>query len=441
MANEKNIIIKDGEQLHRIMDKVEKVIDQNERNMTSLDEKIEAATGETRASLETLKASVEKNQSDVNDMKERLVELDKVLPRGDKVYTSIVQGLSPEAETEARREFANLVCDSVLVARRSRPKFSSYSRIQTEYGELNNAGNTEGGYLVNEQYLPSILRVIENYGVVRRLFKRIPMTSNKVRIPTNAAPPTVYWDTSMSERELVGPTPSGVTFARPEMEAHKLIAIDTMSIEVLEDSIPMIQDFVVDMFMLAMAKEEDRTGLVAPAATAGEPFQDGGILKNASVAAVTGSAQTYLASLQDDNSTSGGYAKLLALMDAADESTAETGTFVFSNSILNAIRQVKDTTGVPLWGQMVGAAPNTIFGRPFVRSRVMPKQSDGSQNGKAFMIYGDFNYAFMGDRRQISIDVSEHAAFKEFGMVLRVAERIAFKTPLTTPFAVLKAAA
>jgi len=434
------IHVKENEQLHKLIEVTEKVVDQNEGNIRKLTERLDGVDGELKTTLGEVRTALEKNVEDVKTMQERLHELDKVLPKGDKVYRAVTESEESNSERAAREEFGNIIMDSVLIARRGRPKYSLYGRQQTIYDQVSASGD-EGGLLVDGEYMPSITRVMQKFGVARQLFKRIPMNSNKMRIPTNATLPTVYWDSQLAERELTAPSQSGVTVGRPEMEAHKLIGIDTMSIEVMQDAVPLIRDFVVDMFLLAMAKEEDRTALVANGADSGEPFSDGGILRLSGVGSVTGSAQSYLASLQDDSSTAGGYAKLLALMDAADESAAETGTFVFSNSILNAIRQVKDTTGVPLWGQMVGSAPNTIFGRPFVRASVMPKQSDASQADKPFMIYGDFNYAFMGDRQQLRIDSSEDAAFKEYGVVLRVAERVAFKVPLKTPFAVMKTAA
>jgi len=57
------------------------------------------------------------------------------------------------------------------------------------------------------------------------------------------------------------------------------------------------------------------------------------------------------------------------------------------------------------------------------------------------MLYGDMKYRLLGDRMQMSVDVSEHAAFKETGLVLRFVERIAFLTQLTAPFSVVKTAA
>lgn len=428
------------EQLHKLIEATEKVLDVNNGIKASLETRIASVDGEIRSELSTLKASIEKSSSDVADMNTRLHQLDKELGKGDKVYRSIVDAGSNDVTREARLEVANIVADGIRGARKLPPKYSSYSRQQTEYDQTSTTGD-EGGLLVPEQYVPTIVRIQEKYGIARQLFKVMKMNSNKMRIPTNTTLPTVTWDTQLAERELTSPSQSGVLFGRPELEAHKLIAIDTMSIEVLDDAIPFIQDFVIDMFALAMAKEEDQTAFMAVGSDSGEPFSDGGIMNLSGVTNVVGSANTFAGCLKDTAAEDGGYTKLLETMDAADESTSDTGIWVVSNSIMNNIRNVRDTTGQPLWAQMAGGPPNTLFGRPVVRSRVFPKVSDASQAEKPFILFGDFSTAIMGDRQQMRIDVSEHAAFKEYGMVLRIAERVAFKVLLKAPFAKLNTSA
>lgn len=439
-ANSKHILIKDGEQLTRILNKTEECLDKNQSKIESLEARISkldensAVAVELRSELESVKSALEKNSCDISQMQERVKEQHDNLPRGDRVYRGITDHVETNADREAKREVANIVMDSILLSRHSKPRFSSY-RNQTEFG--GSPAGEEGGLLVPEIYLPRIYRIFEAYGVARQLFNVMDMASTKVNIPTNGDLPTVYWDSQLSgARELVAPTASNpVTFERPALEARKLIGIDTLSIEVLEDSIPFIQDFVVDMFSLAMAKEEDRTAFMSDG-TGTEPFSDGGLMYLSGIGEVTSEQTTYAEALADDNANSGAYFKLLSTLDKGDESVGDFGTWVFSNSILNGIRLVRDTTGQPLTTSMMAAGPQTLFGRPYKTSRVFPKMTDsGSQNDKPFILIGDFRYAFMGQRRGIQIDTSSHAAFKEYGVVVRVAERIAFKTILKAPFA------
>ena len=435
------------EQLHQLKDKVEELIDVSRAKLEQADERLvalEGATGDTKTAIEEL-AQVKGAHTTLTEnlltMNERLDELDKQLPKGEKIYRSIgTEEEKAERNAAARKEFASLILDGALIARHQKPRFSESIRSQTEF----EGSGDEGGLLVPEEQLAEIVRIVESYGVARKLFRKVPMARNEMRIPTNSNLPATTWDTELtSTRELVAPSESQVNVARPALVAHKLIAIDTMSIEVIEDSIPLISDFVADLFAIAIAKEEDDTMFNSPG-TGNEPWTDGGLLIDTAITqdidAETGD-DTYKKVLERTDAN-GGYAKLLTTMDTAEESTANTGFWVFSNSVLNGIRLVKDTTGVPLWGQMVAGPPGTIFGRPYVTSRVFPKMTDaGSQASKAFILYGDFRFVAFGDRQELRLDVSEHAAFKEYGMVMRVAERVAFKLLLATQFSRLVTAA
>lgn len=256
--------------------------------------------------------------------------------------------------------------------------------------------------------------------------------------PTNSDLPEVWWDTELDNGPELSSLSGGsgidakVTFAKPQMTAHKLISLDTLSIELEQDSLPDVRSFVVDQFATAFAKEEDYQFLTSPG-TGNEPFT--GLTKLAGIAEVTSAEVTYEAALKAIGADSG-YNLIVETMDNAEEITAQTGIWVFSNSILNGLRYVKDAEQQPLFGMFTGGPPGTMLGRPYVLSRVMPKMTDsaGGQSGTAFILFGDYRYHVMGDRMQMSVDVSEHAAFKEAGIVLRFMERIGFVNQLTAPF-------
>lgn len=438
-ANPTHIMNGTKEQITKLLDSVAQNQDANKAKLEAIEQRMES--GET--GLEEIRTNAQKQKEVIDLVEERLRNLDSMLEQGSKFYKSI--NPDPSAAAQAAREaFARNVLDIAAVSMHQKPRFGGEIFLsQTEATAIApDSGDQLGGFLVPDEQRAEIIRVVERYGVARRLCRVFPMAGKTLRLPTNSDLPEVYWDTQIgtgppNTKELFAPPESKITFLRPEMTAHKLIAIDTLSIEVDQDSIPPLASFLVDVFGIAVAKEEDFQCLVSDG-LANEPFT--GILNVANIPAVTGSANTFLATLQATGAT-GGYNKLLAVMDAADEDASEFGTWVFSNSILNGIRQVKDLDEQPLFGQMTGGAPNTLFGRPYLRSRIMPKISDAVQASKPFIIFGNFDYHIMGDRMRLSIDVSPHAAFKEAGLVMRVMERIAFQTALVSPFAILKAAA
>lgn len=419
------------EQLHKFMDLVEKHIDQNRSSIVEMNKRLDGLNGKADVDeIQVMRDSMVKYNETLAEHRSRLDNLDKALPTGSKVYQSVVPSQTAR-DMECRKEIAKMILDNICIRRNEGPRFGSeyFSRTQIE--------NTlaDGGYLFNEEFRGVIMRVAEQYGVARQLCRIIPMSAKEWVVPTNSDLPTVTWDTQLAGgvKELIAPSQTKATFSQGTMTAHKLIAIDTISVELSQDSIPDIMGFILDLFAIAIAKEEDYQCFISDGSGT-QPFT--GLLKLGGITEIVGADNTYLGCLKSTDDDQGGYASLVRTYDAVDESTANTGTWVMSNSILNGMRTVRDTVGQPLFQGISGVANAEAFGRPIVRSRVFPKMKDGgSQASSPFLLFGDFQYQLMGDRMQLSFDASPHAAFKEAGTVLRVMERVAFMNLFTSPFA------
>jgi HK97 family phage major capsid protein len=459
-----DIHVKTNEPLHRLTDLVEKAMDTSKRNIETLDGKINALREDLDPSkfvkvedLKEVRESLVSNDENLKDVRARLEKLDELLPTGNKVFKPIVASES-DKEQFIREDIARGMLNLSFKARgmtpqvdcqwikRSGQDVSGYGVVQVEA-----TGSTplaDGGYLMPVEYYPVIGRIMEQYGVARRLFRRVKMNHREWEQPTNSDLPTVYWDTEItgpggtpaagSALEGYAPAQSGVTFAKPKMTAHKLIALDSLSMEVDQDAIPSLRDFLLEVFLMAITKEED-TAAFTQATVATKPFT--GLLYEGAITEVTGAANTFLGSLIAGGAT-GGFNSLIAVQDAVDETVADSAVWIMSNSVLNAVRQVKDVNERPLFSGMTEAGGLQLFGRPIVRSRVFPKVKDGgNQASDPFILYGDMGYKIFGDRMQLSVDVSEHAAFKEAGLVMRWMERISYLTLIKSAFARMKCSA
>lgn len=422
------------EKLHEGIERLEAAADAVTASLERL-EKTEATANSADAGVTEVKATLEATKASLKEHEDRLRALDAALPKGEKVYKALVPSDGTQRTQEVRQELCKYILDIASFQRDGRARFNcdTWQRQQTE------GTTTEGGFLVPEEQLAEVVRVVQNVGLARRLLRVIKMNKREMRIPTNSAGPNVYWQSA----ELVAPSQSGVTFARPALVTRRLIAWDLFSLEVEEDAVPDIMDFVIDLFAEAVAKEEDRQAFVSDG-TGSEPFT--GLLYVASIAEVTGETgdNSYDEVLTDATA----YNKLIDVLNAADENVQRNGVWVMSQSVANLVRKVKDNEGRPLWLEMVGNAgsmpnanPGTIFGRPYFTSFALPKVSDVAQDDKPFILYGDMKYHAMGDRREMTVDTSTHAAFKEAGVILRVTERVAFTNLLTGPFARLRTAA
>lgn len=447
-----DIHVRSNEEVWNLLDQVIQRLDETKSDRKELEARVDKDSTEVRDAI----ARLTETEETLGSMKARLDEMDKQLPRGGKIYQP-ADGSAPKSQL--RQECARFILDAMSYELTGKTPFGSdaFQRAVEDLGQSykDSGADNVGGYLVPDLYSQEILRVAENYGICRRLFRQIPMRGYQLHMPTHESGPEVEWvyDNAATPKyhpndEGVGPTDkTQAKFNRVTLKTNRLMAVDTLSIEITEWAIPVIADFLIDVFAEKLAQAEDRAGLIGDgthtyggftgvvgASGVNSVYLNGGAVGSGSG---TGS-NTAFADLR--------YTDLVNVIDAPNEFASEQGVWVMSNSIVNLLRTLREDeaagTGRPLWSsfgtEMQANAPGTILGRPLYRSAVMNKQSD-SGGGKHILAYGNFRNALMGTSLGgLSIAFSEHADFRRGNIVMRVMERVGFLTTLGDTFAVLK---
>ena len=451
MANKDTVHVRSNEELYKILDTVVEHLDEIKSDRTALETRTDKMNTEVQAAIADLK----EQQAKWEATKARLDALDKALPVGEKVY---LPADGSAAKTAVRKDIARFMLDGMSYAMHRQTPFQSveFKRALDDLGQSfkNDGSDNVGGYLVPDEFRQEILRTAQSFGLVRKLFRRIPMQGYILHMPTHVSGPEVEWVGDASSAltgsglpttgEGSGPSDSTqAKFDRVSLRSSRLMAVDTLSMEITEWAVPIIQDFLVDVFAEKLAEAEDKAGLIGDGTSTYGGFT--GVVGATGVklgyiggAGATGSNQSF-ADIR--------YADLVNVVDAPNEFASENGQWVMSNSIMNLLRKLREDegaqTGRPLWSEfgteMQSGVPATILGRPINRSAVMNKQSTQSQAGKAVMVYGNFRNAIMGESMNLQIAFSEHADFKKGNIVMRVMERVGFLTTLGDTFAVLKA--
>lgn len=404
------------EPLHYITEKLEQFIEENESNR----EELLRSTTEVTAEVKQLSESLAHQAEELLRLKNWCDEQDRVKPVGHKLYTPM-DGAKPLKDPR-RHDFAMFCLDGITFRLSGEAKFQSeaWKRAQT----INTVA--EGGYLVHPEQQEMITQLVERYGAARRLLRIIPMNKNEMRVPTLVGRPQVYWP---DEGQAPG-SESAVTFGRPAITAKRMMAVDTLSIEVEQDSAPMLSDFIPDVFAVAVSKEEDKQAFTADAPA--DPFD--GLLNIAGVQELTlGSGQTTYASITYDD--------IIDVINKVSAHALGNCSFLMSTSLVLALRKLKDSENRPLWTEMVQGDPNRIFGFPLVRSEVMPTTSVVSQAGTPFMLFGDFTFHAMGTRMDLTVDFSREADFKKGNIVMRLMQRVGYQLLLGEAIARVKTAA
>jgi HK97 family phage major capsid protein len=291
--------------------------------------------------------------------------------------------------------------------------------------------NADGGFLVPEIFASEIIRVANDYGIVRQNARHWPMNSLKVNVPTANGISV----NRVGEGAAAGS--SKPTISRTVLTAKKLVALIPVANELLEDADPDVMSVIALLAAEGFAGKEDDWGLNGLAS--GE-----GILQNTTVPVRTMATgqDTFIEALLDD------YLLLQKLLYAKALSGAKY--FMHLQNWIN-LRSLKDSQGRYLLGNPSDEAAPRLWGLPVVTSDILPTTTGVSTK---FAGLANFNYMLFGDRRQYTMEVSREAtvtdtdgstainAFSQDISVVKFTERIDIQlAEPTKAFAALKTAA
>jgi len=295
--------------------------------------------------------------------------------------------------------------------------------------------DSQGGYLVPEEFRAEVIRLAESFGIVRNQCRVIPMKRDTLNLPKITTSVSVYWP-----GETNAGTVSAPVLGQVQLLAKTLVGLTPISNELLEDADVDTVSMLAELFAEAIAGEEDAQGLIGD----GSPFE--GVLNDSDINIVTmESGKTDFTDITVDYLRDViSKVKPLALSGAGFymhrgvwnivQKLTENGQHIstFSNPIITG----DASKGVGIVGY--------IWGYPVY----LPEKMDSvSGAGKKFILFGNLQFAYLGDRKQMTMAVSEEATigttnlFESNMSAVRITERIGFKVALGQAFACLKTAA
>ncbi len=306
------------------------------------------------------------------------------------------------------------------------------------------AGAT-GGFQVPEEFAAEINRIAEDVGLVRRFARHIPMGSDTLNIPRLSASVSVTFP-----GENVAGVESEPTWEQVQLLAKTAVGLTVSSNELLADANISVVDLLAELFGEALASTEDLQGLVGT----GSPFT--GVLGDAGVSVVDlGVGDVNFIDLDADD--------LRDMITKIKATKLAGASFTMHREVWAVVQKLKDADGdfiVSLinpilnpnnalsgGGVLSGAQPaGTIWGYPVWLSDQMPDLAATAVSTK-FVIFGNYNNIWFGDREQMSMSISDSATvgtentFEQNQSAVRVTERIALAVGLPAAFSVLKTAA
>lgn len=298
----------------------------------------------------------------------------------------------------------------------------------------NNAGDggggseADGGYLVPVEFKPTLLRIVEQYGVARQEFQVVPMTRDEMQFPvyngawtdgSQQAGPT-YW---VNENAAI--TPSWAQFANVTMTCRKLAALIPTSNELLQDAAIPIATLIATLVGEFLAKEEDRVGFVAET---GDTSNYIGALPSAGKTVTT--SGTAISSMTPED--------LLNMTLQLSRGALAGAKFYMHRSIMALVRQLKTVDGMYIYQHPSVTGPATVWGYPVVEVESLPYNTGGADADARYILFGNLKNMYMGDRMSLSVASTDLVGFANFQTHFRFVERIGYKCVLPDTLCALK---
>jgi len=281
--------------------------------------------------------------------------------------------------------------------------------------------DTTGGILVPSELIPSIILLIERYGIYRQDALEYPMGSGESLAPKLASGLTVYCPGAG-----VAPTDSDLAFQGVGMNAKKWMTLTYLDSELDEDSAIAIGELIGFMIGWAFAKKEDEVGFLGDGtSTYFGHVGIAGALR--AVDATIGNIKSLVVAAGNAYSeiTLANFETLLGTVpDYADDGNLKhycSRLFYYSVMVKLAMAAGGANATEILAGSV--SRQKTFLGYPVRFTPAMPKAEANSQ---VCNVFGNLKLgAYIGDRRKMTIDRSTEFKFSTDQVAIRGTERVA----------------
>lgn len=254
-------------------------------------------------------------------------------------------------------------------------KSSMLTALRTNFRQvsdvLEEGNDTNGGYLVPEEYDRRLIDVLDEENIMRTLGTTIT-TSGEHKINIAATKPAAAWIEEGAAIQF-----SDATFGQKLLDAHKLHVAIKITDELLYDNAFNLENYIITQFGKALANAEEDAFLNGDGA--GKPK---GLFPDSEVGVTTSTG-----SITSDN--------IIELVYSLKRPYRKNASFIMNDQTIAALRKLKDNNNNYIWQPSYQAGePDRLLGYTLHTSAFAPKQAAGAKA----IAFGDFSYYNIGDR-------------------------------------------
>jgi HK97 family phage major capsid protein len=244
------------------------------------------------------------------------------------------------------------------------------------YNALEVGTDSEGGYLVPDEYERTLIEALEEKNIFRRLAHVIHTSSGERKIPVSVSKGTAAW----IDEEAAYPE-SDDSFGQVSISAYKLATMIKISEELLNDSVFNMPAYISKEFARRIGAAEEEAF-----------FTGNGTGKPLGILAATGGAQTGVTAA---SSTAVTFDEIIDLYYSLRAPYRQDGVFIMNDATIKTLRKLKNGSGDYIWQPSVTlGAPDRVLNRPVYTSQYMPTLAAGAKA----ILFGDLSYYWVADR-------------------------------------------
>ena len=352
------------------MNELEKLIAQRNKAIANMRTMLDSGlnTPEDEATYERYEKE-EQNLSKNISRAEKLAETEKVMAEVRETPTVATQTQrevpTEEKDAEYKRGFESMLRSGI------------HDLDAQTRAVLNTGVAAEGGYLVPEVYVTTVINKLLERSVMRQN-STVVRTTSTTNIPLGDGRPTF---SIIAENGAYPDTDA--SFAQKVLNAYKLGGTIKVSDELLMDSFTNIETYLTGLITEGIADAEETYFTTGTGTGQSEGIITGSALGKTTVA---------IAAVTTD--------EVLDFIYSVNAVYRVNGKLMMNSQTELALRKLKDTNGQYLWQpSLLVGAPNVFDGKPIIINEKMPSIGTGNK----FMGFGDMSYYQIADRGGIEI--------------------------------------
>ena len=245
---------------------------------------------------------------------------------------------------------------------------------------LSEGVDSEGGYLVPDEFENTLVSGMEEEGSIRSL-AHVFTTSNGVhKIPVVRTKGSANW---IDEGGSYGD--SDDVFGQEQIDAHKVGTVIKVSEELLNDSAFDLEKYFQEEFARRIGAKEEEAFIVGD-----------GNKKPTGILNATGGAEIGVTAASEKAITAD---EIIDLYYSIKAPYRKNAVWILNDSTVRAVRKLKDSNGQYLWQPALHEGDHeTLLGKKILTSPYMPEIAAGAK----VIMFGDLSYYWIGDRQGIT---------------------------------------